>query len=510
MRARKAVPAAPVANKGGFFGLLGLLRLDGAAWRQKSALAGVRLAALPLAALLLAGCTPASIFLSMDAAALPTAAVVSPRSAIILPVNGAVLPASRAALPANGSAFSNVGKAASVMEKTAPMVEKAAPVTDTDVLSGQIFSYQMLLDGMALSLPCPVALLEAAGWHTEVPASEPFDAGLYGEVVYQKDEAQITATIANTTDTKTTLANCQVVGLSATRADGCALELPGGVTFGAARQQVLAVCGAPDRDLRTSGLANFAPVPGVYAPEAPPSGEAAPAAEDAPDGAAPGAGDAGAQNAPLCYTTGRYAYLAFTFDESGQLDGVTARNFWPLPTPPEPDTLPAEAAAYTPPQALGDNWQTYNIAYAGNLYTLPAPVSAFLQNGWILRDGDGPTVGGGQWLLGVCLQRGNQVLRTRVQNFSETPTALAGCFVTLVESSQVGADVPLALPGGVGSTSTLEEIVAAYGPPHGVYQSATALNYLYYGPNGRISCNFWVGSSVLYALEVTHTQLGAG
>lgn len=329
---------------------------------------------------------------------------------------------------------------------------------------GDPFSCQVTLEGTALALPCPVFALADAGWQTAVPADEPFQSKQYAPVVFTKGEAAVTATVANRGQSAAALPSCDVVGLSAIQGEA-ALALAGGLSFGTDAATVLAACGVPDGG-RTDG---------------PPQ--------------------------TLRYTMGRSAHLQFAF-ENGQLAGLEVLNWTQRPAPPDPAALPAEAQSYTSPAALGTDWQTYTLDYAEALYTLPAPVSAFLQNGWLLLDD--ATLPGGGWLLGVRLQKGNQILRTRVQNNSAGEAELAGCFVTKVESSRTGADLPLALPGGVTGESTLDEVAALLGPPHAVYQISTAVTYTYHGGQGRLDCTFSPQTGAMLALEVSCNGLADG
>ena len=41
---------------------------------------------------------------------------------------------------------------------------------------------------------------------------------------------------------------------------------------------------------------------------------------------------------------------------------------------------------YQTPAALGSDFMDPEVEFMGNLYRLPAPVSAFLDNGWEMKD----------------------------------------------------------------------------------------------------------------------------
>lgn len=77
--------------------------------------------------------------------------------------------------------------------------------------------------------------------------------------------------------------------------------------------------------------------------------------------------------------------------ETGLLNGVSIRN---LSQPedfvasPVSQQVPAIVESYQAPQAVGESLDSFALSYAGCLYQLPAPVSAFLDNGWTLVEDD--------------------------------------------------------------------------------------------------------------------------
>lgn len=65
----------------------------------------------------------------------------------------------------------------------------------------------------------------------------------------------------------------------------------------------------------------------------------------------------------------------------------------------------------------------------GDLYSLPAPVSAFTANGWEIQDAeDTPYVEGGG-IAFIDMMKNNQSIHFSVYNETENATALENCFV---------------------------------------------------------------------------------
>lgn len=48
--------------------------------------------------------------------------------------------------------------------------------------------------------------------------------------------------------------------------------------------------------------------------------------------------------------------------------------------------VPEIRTNYQTPAALGSDFMDPEVEFMGNLYRLPAPVSAFLDNGWEMKD----------------------------------------------------------------------------------------------------------------------------
>ena len=85
---------------------------------------------------------------------------------------------------------------------------------------------------------------------------------------------------------------------------------------------------------------------------------------------------------------------------------------------------------YKAPTALGSDFMDPDVEFMGSLYRLPAPVSAFLDNGWVMKDiaEDAFLEGGG--LEFIEMMKENQTARFSVYNLTENATSIENCFVT--------------------------------------------------------------------------------
>ena len=108
-----------------------------------------------------------------------------------------------------------------------------------------------------------------------------------------------------------------------------------------------------------------------------------------------------------------------------------------------------EVEQYQAPEALSGDLMDFTVEYADSLYRLPAPVSAFTDNGWeIDRKSSDEAVKSGKYGY-VTLQRGTQSLYTVVYNYGEDITAVNNCFVTGVHGDLTATKVPIRVAGGI-------------------------------------------------------------
>lgn len=138
----------------------------------------------------------------------------------------------------------------------------------------------------------------------------------------------------------------------------------------------------------------------------------------------------------LIYEKGEYERITFTIDKSSNgICDVDLINF----TEPEnfddgeiSKETPKEVSNYTSPEELGDDLTKPYVKIADHLYQLPAPVSAFLDNGWsIVESGShGAVVAKGAGT--VTLEKNGLRITSDVINYADTAVYVQNCFVTTV------------------------------------------------------------------------------
>lgn len=108
-----------------------------------------------------------------------------------------------------------------------------------------------------------------------------------------------------------------------------------------------------------------------------------------------------------------------------------------------------EVEQYQAPDAVTDDLMDFTVEYAGSLYQIPAPVSAFTDNGWeIEEESSDEAVKSGKYGY-VTLVKGNQNLYAVVYNYGEDITAVNNCFVTAVHGDLTTTKVPIRAALGI-------------------------------------------------------------
>ena len=136
---------------------------------------------------------------------------------------------------------------------------------------------------------------------------------------------------------------------------------------------------------------------------------------------------------------------------------ITVHNFTASEEAQQTETseeTPEYLSSYAAPTELGTDPTSGNIEIDGDLYRLPASVSAFLNNGWEITYQENAVPAGGTSSLEF--ERNGQELSVSIKNLADYQTVPENCAVTGVNLSD--GDAPFVLPGGVNNQSSSDEI----------------------------------------------------
>ena len=277
--------------------------------------------------------------------------------------------------------------------------EDSADSESTGELGDDIYSFSMEFDGQTMKFPMTYQEFTDMGW--ELSSSEDPDTKVstnsYGMLTFNKGASSVYADVINLGINEVGLEDCLIGGISV---DGSydvdltavSVKLPGDIELGKATlDDIKAAYGEPsdtyEGDLYTK----------------------------------------------LTYEKDSYQEVELSvFKDDNTLKEVDMRNF----EEPEDydkgtvsDEVPDIVTSYEAPTALGDDMMDTDVEYMGDLYSLPAPVSAFTANGWEIQDAeDTPYVEGGG-IAFIDMMKNNQSIHFSVYNETENATALENCFV---------------------------------------------------------------------------------
>lgn len=118
-------------------------------------------------------------------------------------------------------------------------------------LSDKLFDFQIQIDGAVYTVPCPVGDLLDSGWTAREDLDFEMEPYTYtaNSLAFQKNDITIYSSLVNPSQTETLPAgDCQLSGFTFTTSDaenGLAVVMPGGFSFGASPEDILALHGEP-------------------------------------------------------------------------------------------------------------------------------------------------------------------------------------------------------------------------------------------------------------------------
>ena len=277
--------------------------------------------------------------------------------------------------------------------------EDSADSESTGELGDDIYSFSMKFDGQTMKFPMTYQEFTDMGW--ELSSSEDPDTKVstnsYGMLTFNKGASSVYADVINLGINEVGLEDCLIGGISV---DGSydvdltavSVKLPGDIELGKATlDDIKAAYGEPsdtyEGDLYTK----------------------------------------------LTYEKDSYQEVELSvFKDDNTLKEVDMRNF----EEPEDydkgtvsDEVPDIVTSYETPTALGDDMMDTAVEYMGDLYSLPAPVSAFTANGWEIQNAEDTPYVEGNGLAFIDMMKNNQSIHFSVYNETENATALENCFV---------------------------------------------------------------------------------
>lgn len=203
----------------------------------------------------------------------------------------------------------------------------------------------------------------------------------------------------------------------------------------------------------------------------------------------------------LTYDKDSFQDVSLTvYQETGTLLEVDMQNFVE-PEGFDPGTVSGETPSivtdYKKPSALGDDFMDSTVEFMGDLYQLPAPVSAFEANGWVIQDAEEGAYAEGGGLEFIDMMKENQTVRFSVYNFTENAVALSDCFVQELSFATYDPEIiDMKLGGGVTLGVSKDDLKTMAEAKGYVYEAEGDYVNIYKNENSGLDdyLSFWFNS----------------
>ncbi len=295
--------------------------------------------------------------------------------------------------------------------------EKIEKVTNANSeLGDNIYSYSIEIDGQVLTFPMMASDLRALGYECKDDETHKFSATSFGLTTYVKDERYFNFYTMNFDVNAAEIKDCAIVGIVVD--DFSAREkkvvLPGGITMGeSTMEEARALYGTPS-DTYESDTFPY---------------------------------DRYVENSH------NYVKIMYNHEKGDVVKEFTIQNF-EVPanfkvSAIDTESVPEIVSLYNAPTQISDNLYDYTFEYAGDLYTFPAPVSAFIDNGWTIKEDKTQEIIEGSGSGKLTLTRDNQQFWTYVRNYDLNATPVENTFIVQIEANVNNTNVSCAIGNNI-------------------------------------------------------------
>lgn len=321
-------------------------------------------------------------------------------------------------------------------------------------VSDNLFDYGFELDGAVYSLPFAYSDFAAAGWNCKNADSDTIPSmNMTLSRLADNGKSSLYVRMVNPYNSEKVWADCRVAAISLDvfsldESENRSFSVAKGIDFSSTEADVRAAFGEPTRVYEGTSLVTL-----FY--------------------------EEGGSNQNC---------IEFSFDSAdGSMYEIALTN---MVAEDLPDDSQAErneaAAAYTAPASIGDSYDSFAFILFDDIYSMPAPVSYYLEKGWepvnfSLTD----TIRGNGSAYGMQLRKNGQTITVSYENLSGSVCPVTDCFV--VEFTVGGSfhgDVPVTLGGGISVGSDLQDAINAWGEPD-KSESASGYTSTTFGEYGR-------------------------
>lgn len=112
---------------------------------------------------------------------------------------------------------------------------------------------------------------------------------------------------------------------------------------------------------------------------------------------------------------------------------------------------------YVAPKSLGNDIKSFNVSVMGDVYTLPAPVSEFVKNGWQIIESKDVKAGTNEYEA-ITMKKDNVTFSFNAFNFAKSQVNAKNATIYQIEQDSHSADLKIILPGNISIGTSLTEV----------------------------------------------------
>lgn len=329
--------------------------------------------------------------------------------------------------------------------------------TATNEISDNLFDFTFELEGDIYKLPCEYSDFVDNGWIISSGYTEntKVSGNSYVEFKMSKDDKEIRLYSYNSSGNENPLSSCCVGGIDCFVLDDVSFVIANNITPESSSDEIINSFGTPTKVTNTSDgeILQYLQNDSIY--------------------------NCVKFNCSTESNEKKYSYIIMkNFIHSD--DNKTEVK----------EEVPAYLSKYVTPESLGIDLTKGKIYIDGDLYSFPAPVSEFVNNGWEIKSKPGAVVSGGSESL--TFQKNGSNLSVQIKNYAEYQTTAENCAVWLIT---VGAEenIPIKLPNVISFDSKKADVEKAITDSFESSESGTMYRFAYSNKEGSyylsISCD---------------------
>lgn len=203
-----------------------------------------------------------------------------------------------------------------------------------------------------------------------------------------------------------------------------------------------------------------------------------------------------------------YERYTFSFDaETEKITGINMVNFVATENSVNDSSDTAYLSNYKAPTLLGEDPASFTVSIMGDLYTLPAPVSQFVENGWeIIESSD---VGAGTYVdEGITMKKNGVTAKFGVYNFSSLQVDAENATVFEVNTDKHEfTDIDLILPANIKIGTTKADVEKALGDSDDFNKEETGVSTDYLLNSRERYIHIWLSEEeVVSSITIIHRE----